>query len=187
MGPAILGTVMPHALQRMDTWLEPLNTAMDKFQINTPLRIAAFLANVAVESMELKYVKELASGSEYEGNHHLGNTQPGDGVRFKGRGLMQITGRKNYGLVATALGLPLLDHPEMLELPVYAAQSAGWFWTVGAGLNLSKQALTRCTAGCNLNDIADKPDFQGTVMAINGGLNGWAQRKAYYEKAKAIL
>ncbi len=82
----------------------------------------------------MKYVKELASGSDYEGRKNLGNTQPGDGVRFKGIGLIQITGRANYEKASKALGQDFINHPELLEQPEWAVKSACWWWS-NAGLN----------------------------------------------------
>jgi len=167
---AVLIVIMPHAASRVDQWIVPLNEAMDAYSINTPLRQAAFLAQIAYESGELRYVRELASGTAYEGRADLGNTQAGDGVRYKGRGLIQVTGRSNYGSCGTALHLPLIDHPEMLELPQYAALSAAWFWD-----------------SRRLNALADNGSFKEITKKINGGYNGWAQRKEYYERAKAVL
>lgn len=171
---------------RLGLFVQPLSAAMAEFGIDTPARAAAFLAQIAHESDAFRYVREIASGHLYEGNMHLGNTQPGDGPRFKGRGLVQITGRKNYGLVGEALRLPLLEHPELLETPAYACRSAAWFWAVGAGLNLSKRALAHgVAANVNLNELADRGDFEGITLAINGGLNGQDDRLAYLRRAQA--
>lgn len=156
--------------QTLARFEEPLRAAMAEFGINTPLRAAAFIAQVAHESAEFRYLRELASGAAYEGRHDLGNTQPGDGERFKGRGLIQITGRANYEACGQALGLALIDHPELLETSENACRSAGWFWAMH-----------------KLNALADIPDFQDITRRINGGLNGEASREAYYAKAKAVL
>ena len=93
---AQLQSIMPFAKARIPSFVAPLNAAMYEFHINSPLRQAAFIAQIAHESGELRYVKEIASGAAYEGRKDLGNTQPGDGMRYKGRGLIQITGRNNY-------------------------------------------------------------------------------------------
>lgn len=156
--------------QTLARFEEPLRDAMVEFGINTPLREAAFIAQIAHESGEFQYVRELASGSAYEGRADLGNTQPGDGVRYKGRGLIQITGRANYSACAAALDLPLVFHPELLELPVNACRSAGWFWALH-----------------KLNLLADLEDFPRITRAINGGLTHEKEREAYYEKAKRVL
>lgn len=143
---------------------------MEEFEIDTPLRQAAFLAQIAHESGSLKYVRELASGGAYEGRADLGNTEPGDGVLFKGRGLIQITGRANYRDCGQALGLDLLDDPSALEQPENACRSAAWFW-------YSRK----------LNDLADRGDFRTITKRINGGYNGYQDRLKYYERAKKVL
>lgn len=165
-----LRAVMPYANRRIDMFLAPLNAAMAEFEINTPARQAAFLAQIAHESGELRYVRELASGAAYEGRADLGNTQPGDGARFRGRGLIQITGRANYSRCGLALDLDLLDHPELLEEPANACRSAAWFWH-NAGLNA----------------LADAGHFRLITKRINGGYNGAAERVAYHERAHGAL
>jgi len=165
-----LRQVMPHAGARAETYIELLNSAMDRFSIDSPQRQAAFLAEVAHESSELRYALEIASGESYEGRRDLGNTEPGDGVRFKGRGLIQITGRSNYRACGVALGLDLIGSPELLEQPENAAMSAAWFWN---------------TRG--LNGLADAENFNAITRRINGGLNGQPARIAYWERAKDAL
>lgn len=150
---------------------EPLRDAMSEFDINTLGRECFFIAQVAHESGEFHYVREIASGSAYEGRADLGNIQPGDGIFFKGRGLLQITGRTNYGKCGEALGLPLLEQPELLEQPSNACRSAGWFWTVYK----------------DLNHIADSGDFVRVTRKINGGLNGLADREMYLKRAQQVL
>jgi putative chitinase len=185
---ALVAIAPATARLRLEIFVEPLEATFSEFSIDTEQRRAAFLAQVAHESAGFRYLRELADGKGYEGNAHLGNTQPGDGPRYKGRGLIQITGRKNYGLAGDALGLPLLEQPELLEEPINGCRSAGWFWTTGAGLNLSKRALAYSVpARCNLNDLADRGDFEGITLAINGGLNGQDDRLAYYGRAQEAL
>lgn len=113
-------------------YLEWLNLYMPKYNINTSARIAAFMANVGVESGSLMYNKEIASGSVYEGRKDLGNTQAGDGVRFKGRGLIQITGRANYLALSKALGEDFIKNPVLLETPKYAVMSACHYFATRA-------------------------------------------------------
>jgi putative chitinase len=167
---AQLQAIMPHARSKAFVYAEPLSDAMDEFEINTPQRQAAFLAQVSHESGQLRYVEELASGAAYEGRADLGNTEPGDGVRFKGRGLIQITGRSNYDRCGSALGLDLLADPELLESPANACRSAAWFWF---------------EHGCN--ELADADNFRKITLRINGGLNGQPERLAYWELAKEVL
>ena len=156
--------------QVLARYVEPLNATMQEFEINTPEREAMFLAQVAHESGGFNYVRELASGHAYEGRSDLGNTESGDGVRFKGRGLIQITGRSNYQQCGDALGYDLLSNPDRLEQPDLASRSAGWFWS-----------------SRKLNDIADRGDFLLVTKRINGGTNGYADRQAYYKRATEVL
>ncbi|OEZ91450.1 glycoside hydrolase family 19 protein [Duganella phyllosphaerae] len=162
--------IMPYARSRAAAFLAPLNTAMAEFGITTPARQASFLAQVGHESGQLQYVRELASGVAYEGRKDLGNAVAGDGIRFKGRGLIQVTGRANYKACGSALGLDLIAHPELLEQPVNACRSAGWFWK---------------TRG--LNELADAGDQVRVTRRINGGTNGLADRLALFEVAARVL
>ena len=165
-----LRAIMPHAGPRAEQFIEPLNDAMLEFEINTPQRQAAFLAQIAHESGSLRYVRELASGEAYELRSDLGNTEPGDGPRYKGRGFIQVTGRANYQACGNALGVDLVGSPELLERPDLACRSAAWFWQ---------------THG--LNELADKGDFKLITKRINGGYNGYQERLAFYERAQEVL
>lgn len=151
-------------------YVEPLNASMQEFDINTPDREAMFLAQVAHESGGFHYVKELASGQAYEGRQDLGNTQEGDGVRYRGRGLIQITGRSNYEACGEALAIDCVEIPDTLESPDNAARSAGWFWQKNG-----------------LNSLADKGDFLRITKRINGGTNGYAERQAYLNRAMRVI
>lgn len=183
-----LRRIAPNTGTRAITFAPWLTEAMNEFEINTGARECAFLAQLLHESGCLRYTAELASGAAYEGRADLGNTEPGDGTKFKGRGLMQITGRANYEACGSALDLNLLALPAQLESPALAARSAGWFWTTGAGLRLSKRALAHGLAiDCNLNDVADTGDFLGITLAINGGTNGLPERQAFWQKAQEVL
>jgi putative chitinase len=182
--------VMPLAAKRVDRFLDPLNAALDEFAINVRLRILHFLAQVAHESAQFRYMRELASGAAYEGRADLGNTEPGDGVRFPGRGPIQITGRKNTLLVSMALygDDRLLTVPELLEQPLDGCRSACWFWRVGAGKNLSARALAYgVPVDCDLNDLADRDDLEGITLAVNGGYNGLVDRTKYAAAARLAL
>jgi putative chitinase len=163
--------IIPFApMDRIQTFLPYLNDTMTKHEINTPLRQAAFLAQLAHESGSLKYTREIASGRAYEGRKDLGNTQPGDGVKYKGRGLIQVTGRFNYQKVSESLQVNFINSPYLLETPKYACESAGWYWS-------SK----------NLNALADDEDFRAITRVINGGYNGYKDRLEHYERAKKVL
>lgn len=167
-----LKKIVPYAGPRAGIFLVPLNDAMDEFGIDTPARQAAFLAQVAHESGSLRYVREIADGKAYEGRADLGNIQPGDGPRFKGRGLIQITGRANYRACSLALfgDERLLDHPEQLEDVTPACRSAAWFWK-----------------SRGLNALADSGAFKAITKAINGGLNGYDERLTYFQRATGVL
>ena len=165
-----LQAIMSCRESKASEFCEPLNNAMEKYSINTLLREAAFLAQVGHESGRLFYVKEIASGKAYEGRKDLGNTQAGDGVKFKGRGLIQITGRNNYKLCGTDLKLDLLTHPELLETTDNACLSAAWFWDKH-----------------HLNPLADQQLLSSITKVINGGINGQLDRQLLYNKAKLIL
>lgn len=167
-----LQKIIPYAGQRAAVFLDPLNNAMAEFEINTPARQAAFIAQVAHESGSLRYVRELASGKAYEGRKDLGNVHPGDGVRYKGRGLIQITGRDNYLACSQALfgDRRLIDQPEVLEQTVEACRSAAWFWKAHG-----------------LNALADKGDFRAITRTINGRFNGLSERQDFYLRAQKVL
>lgn len=178
MTPAELLAIMPVAGHRADTYAQPLTNAMAEFGINTPARQAAFLAQVGEESGSLFYVKEIASGAAYEGREDLGNTEPGDGVRFKGRGPIEITGRANYQECGDALGLDLIAHPELLEEPANGCRASAWF----------------CKKH-DLNHWADVGDFDGYCDVINrghktrkiGDSNGYAVRLAFWKRGCIVL
>lgn len=166
----ILVQIMPYAKAKAAQYAPLLDAAMREFDINTPARQASFLSQVGHESGQLRYVRELASGAAYEGRKDLGNTQPGDGVRFRGRGLIQITGRANYTAAMMALDVDCIERPEVLEQPVNACRSAAWFWK-----------------SHGLNELADAGDQVKVTKRINGGINGLADRLALFEVAKRVL
>lgn len=133
-------------------------------------RLRYFCAQVAHESGGLLYTKELASGEAYEGRKDLGNTEKGDGVRFKGRGYIQITGRANYAALAKDLKIDCVNHPELLERPEYALLSALWYWKKNG-----------------LNKYADRDAFTELTKRINGGANGMTDRLEWLRKANKYI
>lgn len=184
-----LRAIMPNCpASRAARFLGPLNATMEAYEINTPPRQAAFLAQIAHESGELRYTEELASGEAYEGRLDLGNNQPGDGRKFKGHGFGQLTGRKNTEAYAAYKGMAVSDVLGYLETDEGACDSAGWLWIIGLGLNLSKRAIAAgVEVGCNLNDLADRGAFELITWAFNGGLNGLKERTAYFFRATEAL
>ena len=159
--------------ERVKRYISYLNAAMAEFQINTAERIAAFLAQISHESGCLKWMEEIASGKDYEGRKDLGNIHPGDGVKFKGRGPIQLTGRSNYEKAGKALNLDLINNPDTADDPDVGFRTAGWFWTEK-----------------KLNQYSDRPSklsFQRQTKLINGGFNGWDSRWNYYKRACKVL
>ena len=169
-----LRRMMPAAGARLDAHLPYIVPAMIKGRINTPDRIAAFLAQLAHESGEFRYMEELADGSAYEGRADLGNVLPGDGPRFKGHGPIQITGRANHRACGAYLGLDLEANPLLLTRPEYGTASAVWFWTQGNGR-------------IDLNLLADRGWFKAITKIINGGLTGLSDRRQYWDRNRALL
>lgn len=138
--------------------------------MDSPLRLAHFLAQVGHESGSFKYMEEIASGSAYEGRANLGNTQPGDGVRFKGRGPIQITGRANYRYFGRQIGIDLERRPEIAAYPSIGLHLACAYW-----------------GNRNLNGLADKDLTEDITRKINGGLNGLADRKSRLVAMKGMV
>ena len=195
--------ILPNARPVAGIFLPALNRAMARYKIDSPVRVAVFLAQVGHESGQLRnLVENLNYSAEalvrtwpsrftatsaavcarqpekianvvYSGR--MGNTRPGDGWRYRGRGLIQLTGRVNYAAAGAGLGLPLEDNPELLEQPEHAAMSAAWWWS---------------THG--LNELADAGRFQDIGSVINTGKpgrvpHGAAERKALYDRALKVL
>lgn len=163
--------IMPRQQEsKLAQYLPFINSAMHEFEINTPDRAAAFLAQLAHESGELRYMEEIADGHAYEGRKDLGNVNPGDGKRYKGRGPIQLTGRINYKTFGGMLGLDLENNPQIAATPEVGFRIAACFWK---------------THG--LNELADLGSFKDITRKINGGFNGLEERTKYYELAKKIL
>jgi putative chitinase len=180
-------------------WLEPLNDTFEKYQINTPKRQACFIGQTMHESGGYKFLREnlnysakalmntwpsrfpdIDTAEKYERNPEkiankvyggrMGNTEEGDGAKYIGRGLIQLTGKENYKNCSDAIGVDLVANPDLLSDPQYAALSAGWFWNKS-----------------NLNASADLMDIVGMTKKINGGVIGLEDRKAKINKVLDIL
>jgi len=182
MTPAVLATALGCPLARATKWAAPITDALAACGISTPARIAAWLAQIGHESGRLRYVREIweptPAQSRYEGRADLGNTEPGDGYKYRGRGLIQITGRANYRALGIALGAPFELRPELLERPDYAALSAAHYWQ-----------------SRDINELADAGEFDAICDLINrghktrkvGDANGYADRLALWARAKSAL
>jgi putative chitinase len=171
-------------------WFEPLQETFEKYQINTPQRQACFIGQCMHESGGFKHLKEnlnysakalmatwpsrfpdadiaekyarqpeMIANKVYGGR--MGNTEDGDGAKYIGRGLIQLTGKDNYTAFGEAIGEDLVANPQLVEQPRYAALSAGWFW--------NKRGL---------NALADAMDIETLTKRINGGSIGIDDRKA---------
>ena len=147
-----------------------LAPTLDSYDINNKLRIAHFLAQICHESNGFVTTEEYATGDAYEGRKDLGNTAPGDGRRYKGRGLFQLAGRANYRQFGKALNIDLEAEPERAAEPTLALRIACEYW---------KQR--------GLNAAADSDDAVTLTKRINGGLNGLSERRMLLAKAKKIL
>jgi putative chitinase len=198
--------IMP--LGKPDLWLAALNAAMKRFEIRTRARTAAFLAQIAHESGQCRFVEERLSYSagalmrtwprrfptldialQYERNpeklanfvyaNRMGNGTPEsrDGFRFRGRGLIQMTGRGNYAAVSDALKVDFTAKPDLMIEPRHAAMSAAWFWQT-RGLN---------ELADDKSDDDDNEDFRQITRVINGGLNGLAERMHFWGLSKKAL
>lgn len=146
-----------------------LDVAMREFGITTPVRARMFLAQLAHESAGMTAFEERASGADYEGNRALGNTQPGDGVRFKGRGPIQLTGRWNYMHYGKLLGVDLLKRPQIAAQPRYGFRLAAAYFE---------------DRGCNR--AADRGDFRECTRLINAALLHYDRRLELYEKLAGV-
>lgn len=181
---SVLSAIVPRAggtkgVRQQDIindFAEALPWLLDRFDVTTPLRIAHLLAQIAHESDSFCTVEEYATGAAYEDRADLGNTLPGDGKRFKGRGPIQLTGRKNYQRFTTWLRKIIPDCPDFVRNPElvatfpWAAWSVFFFWSTN-----------------NLNAYADRDDLTGETKVVNGGTNGLASRAAFLVKAKTAI
>lgn len=155
-----------------DNELQDLNNCLKKFAINTPQRMRHFLSQCGHESAGLRYTKELASGADYQGREDLGNTQPGDGPKFKGGGWIQLTGRYNYQSLANYLHDDRVMEGVDYVAKTYPATSAGFWWHLN-----------------NLNALCDKPGVtvRDITLRVNGGTNGLNDRIQYYKRFCEVI
>lgn len=178
----LLHELMPRATDKnIARFYQPLINAMKEFEINTPLRVAAFLAQIAHESDNLYYVEEIADGSAYEYRKDLGNLEyealqyahqnnSTTGKWFKGHGLIQLTGYYNHKAISKALNIDCLSNPKLLCESEYASRSAAWFWNTH-----------------NCNSLADVGLFGKITRVINGGTDGITERLKNYANCKKVL
>jgi putative chitinase len=151
--------------EKAAAYLPPMEEAMLQFGIGSTPRCRMWLAQIGHESLSLRFFEEIASGQAYEGRRDLGNTQRGDGVRFKGRGPIQITGRYNYTQASKAMGVDLVAKPHLAAEPAYAFRISAWWWFAHG-----------------LNEISDTGDVVAATRRINGGLNGLADRQERFDR-----
>lgn len=167
----ILKQIAPNSNDKIITDLEKyLDEYIMKYNLNTWLRVCHFLAQAAHETAGFKTLEEYASGAAYEGRKDLGNIKAGDGVRFKGRGIFQLTGRANYQNYGDRIGYNLVDNPKLASDPKISVLTAMEYW------NLNKLSIS-----------ADRDDITTITKRINGGLNGFEDRKLYLERAKKAI
>jgi len=176
---AKLSGTMVHAVRALiGSFYDPLLKKMMEYQIDTPLRVAHFLAQIAQESSDLRYTEEIHDGSDYEGRVDLGNTEPGDGRKFKGRGLIQLTGRSNYEKYGKAVGKDYTNESRSILStdPYVAVDVSCWYWK-----------------SRNLNKHADNDDIELVSVGVNGRNknthlpNGYEGRKEKLARAKFFL
>lgn len=196
--PEILKAVMPNAtMANCQTYAPLINQYAQQFGITTDVQMAHYLAQIAHESGELRYTEELASGSAYEGRKDLGNVIAGDGKKFKGRGLIQITGRANYKaysdyLVKNGMSVDLTKTPELLAKPLGAVKSSMWFCQrkgICQKAFLDKGAMVVKTVKDNGKTKVVKVNaaLLEITRIVNGGYNGIEQRQKYYTRAVNVL
>ena len=154
----------------IDGFADALPELCEKYEINTPVRQQHFIAQCAHESDHFQTTQEYASGAAYEGRKDLGNTHKGDGKRFRGHGLIQLTGRANHAAASEALDHDFVANPEDAAIFPWAGEIAGWYWHTH-----------------ELNRHADRDDMRAATKAINGGLSGLRDRTAYLDQAKRAL
>ena len=167
----IVFTIAPQANRQIVAGLVPaFNQILPQYGINTLLRLDHFFGQAAEESAGFRTLVEYASGNEYEGREDLGNTEDGDGARFKGRGIFQLTGRANYTSMSKILGVDLVGNPDLAATPEISVKVACEYWK-----------------SHNLNTLADNDDLEGITRRINGGTNGIKDREIFTDRADNVF
>jgi predicted chitinase len=211
MTPEQLKEIMPSMpIERARTMLPAIVETCQRWGITSKLQVAAFLAQTGMESGAYRYLEEIASGDAYEGRTDLGNTQSGDGRRYKGRGWIQLTGRANYRRAGADLGMPLEASPEQVAQPRLAGLVSGWFWRKGSArgdLNeLARNAASPIALGPrdterwnskraalagqgkDVSSFDRQPrGFDLITLGVNGGFNGKPERDVIFDRALRVL
>lgn len=151
--------------------LKDLNACLSRYQINTATRMRHFISQIAHESGGLRWMKELDDGSYLEGRDDLGNVNPGDGPKYKGAGVIQLTGRANYQAFSQSIGDPRIMEGCEYVAQTYPFTSAGFWWD-----NNDMNAL--CDRGATVEDV---------TLRVNGGYNGLDDRQYFYDKAEQVI
>ena len=183
--PEIISKATGSTIEDAKKFKPYLNKYLRKYNIDTPTRIMAFLSQIGVESAQLKRTREYGDGSKYEGKTTLGNIYQGDGKKFLGRGLIQITGRTNYQGVQDNFGWNVIDNPDILEEPDKATEVSAWWW---ANRKKDGKYLSEWADEINPNDsILDGKNYQifeKITRGINGGTLGLEQRAKNYSRVE---
>ena len=187
--PAHLAAIAGRTTALMPALADWMNTLCPSYEIDTAREYGHFLAQACHETDHFKTLREYASGSAYEGRADLGNTQPGDGIRFRGRGVFQTTGRANYLQLGIKKGRRdlFINTPELLELPEYAVWSACEFWKTRGLNDVANHADTDVLKKKYRGNIIDVSPVEYISLTINGGYRGMEERKKYYALAQQVL
>ena len=187
--PEQLAEIAGKTTAKMPDLTDWMNKTCPQYEIDTPQEYAHFLAQACHETDHFKTLREYASGKEYEGRIDLGNTKPGDGVKYKGRGIFQTTGRSNYlqlGIKKGARDL-FINNPELLEQPEYAVWSACEYWKIRNLNDAANHKDTDLLKKKYKGNVIDVSPIEFISLTINGGYNGMDERKKYYAIAESVL
>ncbi|MBP8163119.1 MAG: hypothetical protein KAX89_06050 [Propionivibrio sp.] len=187
--PEHLAAIAGRTTALMPALADWMNTLCPSYEIDTAREYGHFLAQACHETDHFKTLREYASGSAYEGRADLGNTQAGDGIRFRGRGIFQTTGRANYLQLGIKKGRRdlFINTPELLELPEYAVWSACEFWKTRGLNDVANHADTDALKKKYRGNIIDVSPVEYISLTINGGYRGMEERKKYYALAQQVL